>query len=176
MFAAYENRIAGILRDFGIAPNYGELRQLPLHEEEEDLDVARTLSDGRQLRLSRATLPHWRQLVESAAGDGITLLLISGFRSVEHQKGIIESKLAKGIPLDQILSVNAAPGYSEHHTGRAVDIGTPGCPPLSDAFEQTGSFRWLAEHAIQHGFRMSYPRGHTHGFVHEPWHWMWSRF
>ncbi len=169
---AYPARIRRILGELGISEDYGARRQLELQPEETDLETARVLTDGRQLRLSRTVLPAWQGLAAAAASDGISLLLISGFRDVDHQRAIIEGKRARGIPLDEILRVNAAPGYSEHHTGRAVDIGTPGCPPLTEAFEQTQAFQWLSRHAARFGFRLSYPRGHPHGFIYEPWHWM----
>ena len=168
----YVERIRRILSELGIPEEYGARRQLELQPEEADLETARVLTDGRHLRLSRSVVPAWQGLVTAATGDGISLLLISGFRDVNHQRSIIEGKRARGIPLDEILQVNAAPGYSEHHTGRAVDIGTPGCPPLTEAFEQTQAFQWLSQHAARFGFRLSYPRGHPHGFIYEPWHWM----
>ncbi|HTH47913.1 MAG TPA: M15 family metallopeptidase, partial [Candidatus Limnocylindria bacterium] len=133
--------------------------------------VARVLKDGRELKLAPATAAAWAALSATAGRDGVTLLLISGFRSVEHQRQIVERKLAEGKSLAEILRVNAAPGYSEHHTGRAVDIGTPGCPPLTEAFEETAAFAWLARRAAGFGFRLSYPRDNPHGVIYEPWHW-----
>ncbi len=74
----------------------------------------------------------------------------------------------------EILSVSAAPGYSEHHTGRAVDLTTPGTRPLEEDFEATPAFEWLTGTAEDFGFRMSYPRNNRHGIAYEPWHWMWT--
>jgi len=73
--------------------------------------------------------------------------------------------------LADILKVSAYPGYSEHHTGRAVDIGSPDCAHLTEAFEATREFSWLAEHAAGFGFVLSYPRDNPHGIAFEPWHW-----
>ncbi len=101
----------------------------------------------------------------------IELLLVSAFRSVDYQRSIFDRKLAQGVPLDDILRVNAAPGYSEHHTGRAVDIATRGCPPLTEAFETTDAFEWLTRNAGRFGFEMSYPRDNPYGIAYEPWHW-----
>lgn len=108
----------------------------------------------------------------AAAADQVTLLLISGFRSVAYQRQIIDRKRARGDLLEAILRVNAAPGYSEHHTGRAVDIGTPDSRPLEEEFENTKAFRWLAQEAGRFGFRLSYPRNNPQGIVYEPWHWL----
>jgi len=69
------------------------------------------------------------------------------------------------------LKVNTPPGYSEHHTGRAVDLATPGCPPLTEEFETTAAFAWLVRHAHRFGFTMRYPRGNRFGIAYEPWHW-----
>ena len=33
---------------------------------------------------------------------------------------------------------------------------------------------WLASHAGEFGFSMSYPRGNPHGIVYEPWHWLYA--
>ena len=106
-----------------------------------------------------------------AAADGIALDAISGYRSHDYQLGIFERKLARGQSVAQILQVNAAPGFSEHHGGDALDIGTPGDRPAEESFEATAAFAWLGEYAGRHGFGLSYPRGNPHDIVYEPWHW-----
>ena len=106
--------------------------------------------------------------------DGLVLEAISGYRSHDYQLGIFERKLARGLSVDDILTVNAAPGYSEHHSGLALDIGAPGEPPAEESFELTPAFAWLHERAGGYGFAMSYPRDNPHGIVYEPWHWRYS--
>ena len=113
----------------------------------------------------------WHAMREAAAGDGVVLEAISGYRSHDYQLGIFERKRARGQALEQILTVNAAPGYSEHHGGNALDIGTTNEPPAEESFERTPAFAWLQEHAGDFGFVMSYPRDNPHGIVYEPWHW-----
>jgi len=121
------------------------------------------------LRLDAARA--WQRLRDAARADGIALDAISGYRSHDYQLGIFERKRARGQSVDEILAVNAAPGFSEHHSGLALDIGAPGEPPAEEAFERTPAFAWLCAHAGKHGFAMSYPRGNPHGIVYEPWHW-----
>lgn len=171
MHPTYPDRIAGLLAELGIAPDYGMARGMALQSEASELVVARVLSDGRELKLTPETAAAWEAMRCAAGAEQVTLLLISGFRSVDYQRGILVRKLAAGQTLDEILRVNAAPGFSEHHTGRAVDIGTPGSKPLEESFEQTDAFRWLACHAARFGFRLSYPRHNTQGIIYEPWHW-----
>jgi D-alanyl-D-alanine carboxypeptidase len=172
---AYRQRIEDILRTLGIPDDYGPSRSLTLQPEAGELMTARVMPDGREIRLAPQVARDWHSLVQAAALDNVSLLLISGFRSVEYQRQIIERKLGRGMPIDQILRVNAAPGYSEHHTGRAVDIGTPGCPPLEEEFENTPAFRWLQQHAGEFGFHLSYPRFNLYRIIYEPWHWLHRR-
>ncbi len=110
-------------------------------------------------------------MVEAASADGIRLLIVSGFRDFEYQAGLIRRKLDAGQQLDDILKVNAAPGFSQHHTGCAVDIATPGSRPLSEEFEESDAFGWLGRRAAEFGFSMTYPRDNPCGFIYEPWHW-----
>lgn len=125
----------------------------------------------RPLWLTRGAARAWQALRAAAARDGIVLEAISGYRSHDYQLGIFERKRARGQTVDEILTVNAAPGYSEHHSGRALDIGAPDEPPAEASFERTPAFAWLTGRAADFGFVMSYPRYNPHGIVYEPWHW-----
>ena len=113
----------------------------------------------------------WLRMREAAARDGVLLEAISGYRGHDYQLGIFTRKLARGLSIDDILRVNAAPGFSEHHGGCALDIGTPGEPAAEESFEATPAFHWLRLNGAGHGYAMSYPRDNPHGIVYEPWHW-----
>jgi D-alanyl-D-alanine carboxypeptidase len=113
----------------------------------------------------------WAHMQADARRAGVVLEAISGYRSHDYQLGIFARKRGRGLSVEEILAVNAAPGFSEHHDGRALDIGTPGEPPAEESFEHTDAFAWLRANAAGHGFRMSYPRDNPHGIVYEPWHW-----
>ena len=128
----------------------------------------------RPLWLRPAAARAWQAMRRAAAADGVALDAISGYRSHDYQLGIFERKLARGQALEQILTVNAAPGYSEHHGGDALDIGTTGEPPAEESFEHTAAFAWLQAHAGRFGFALSYPRDNPHGITYEPWHWRYA--
>jgi len=106
-----------------------------------------------------------------AARDGIGLSIVSAYRSVERQAEIVRRKLAAGQSLEQILAVSAPPGFSEHHTGRAVDITTPEAAPLDATFAETPAFEWLKRRAAEFRFTLSYPPDNREGYEFEPWHW-----
>lgn len=127
----------------------------------------------RPLWLTRPAARSWQRMRDAAAANGIAMDAISGYRSHDYQLGIFERKLARGLSVADILTVNAAPGFSEHHGGNALDIGTPGEPPAEESFEHTEAFAWLQQHAGDYGFHMSYPRDNPHGIIYEPWHWRW---
>ena len=111
----------------------------------------------------------------AAEADGVRLDLVSAFRSVDYQAGLLRRKLERGLSMGEILEVSAAPGFSEHHSGRALDLTTPGAPVLETGFEDTGAFRWLSSNATGFGFHLSYPRNNRHGVLYEPWHWCFTR-
>lgn len=168
---SYAARVAQALADLGIPASYGIDRDLTLHAEATDLVSVGPDIHGRERHLAPHAARRWAELRAAAHGDGVGLLLVSAFRSVEYQRRIFERKLGAGEPLERILQVNTPPGYSEHHTGRAVDITTPDCAPLAEEFEATEAFAWLVGHAHRFEFAMTYPRGNRSGMAYEPWHW-----
>ncbi len=157
--------------ELGIPEDYGLDRARPVYEEATELVEVGLNLVGRMQRLTLATARAWAAMQAAAAEDGVTLLIVSGFRSIDYQARLIRKKINAGQSVSEILSVNAAPGHSEHHTGRAVDIASPGSRPLTEEFENSDAFRWLQANAAQYGFSMSYPRDNPAGFVYEPWHW-----
>lgn len=157
------------------ADAYAERTGLALVAEPAALAFAGRDRYRRPLWLTCSAARGWWAMRAAAARDGVVLEAISGYRSHDYQLGIFERKRARGQRVEEILKVNAAPGYSEHHGGRALDIGTPGEPPAEASFEHTTAFAWLTRHAGDFGFVMSYPRDNPHGIVYEPWHWCFAR-
>lgn len=177
-------------------PGIERVGTLPLHHLHERLDVLGIDADAYADRTGLALVPEpdwlahagfdryrrplwlhvdaaraWHRMHAAALRDDVVLEAISGYRSHDYQLGIFARKRARDASVDAILRVNAAPGYSEHHSGRALDIGAPGEPAAEESFEDTTAFAWLARHAADHGFALTYPRDNPHGIVYEPWHW-----
>jgi len=163
--------VAAIHNALGIPPDYGRNPFRPAFVDAQLLVGVGVDSLGRPQRLAPVAALAWTKMVEAARRDGVYLLLESGFRSIDYQRELFQNKLAAGQPIDTILTVNAAPGFSQHHTGCAVDVGAPGIEALTEQFENTESFGWLVAYANDFGFSLSYPRGNPYGFIYEPWHW-----
>ncbi len=172
--ADYLQRLRQLHQTLGIPSDYASTTGLGLYEEAVTLVETEPDVHGRVLRLTPAALAAWQAMKQTAAADDVVLHLVSAFRSVDYQAQLIRRKLETGRSLEQILLVNAAPGYSEHHTGRAIDIGTPGCADLEEAFEDTPAFAWLMSRGAAFGFTLSYPRDNHTGICYEPWHWCCS--
>ena len=157
--------------ELGIPADYGQGSVPPFYAEAGELVAVGPNLVGHIQRLAPVAAARWQRLLESAGADGIRLLIVSGFRDFEYQAGLIRRKLEAGQTIGDILRVNAAPGFSQHHSGCAIDIATPGSRPLTEEFEVSDAFAWLSERAAEFGFSMTYPRDNAFGFVYEPWHW-----
>jgi len=109
------------------------------------------------------------KMAEAAKKDSIDLIADSGFRSPGFQLRIIKRRLERGDSIDDIFHSVAPPGYSQHHTGLALDL----CP--SEArFAYSDTYRWLKENAAGFGFVESMPEDRTGGSPWESWHWYYS--
>ena len=102
-------------------------------------------------------------MVEDAKKSNIDLVLYSAYRTYEKQASLWNNPFS----FDNMYL--AVPGYSEHHTGLAVDVST-----LGDGLtkEKTAAYIYLKENAHRFGFILRYPEGKEKitGYSYEPWH------
>lgn len=160
-----------ICAGLGISARLLAARGLPEFREPIHLELAEVGADGKEHRLTPQAVIAWRELKVAALADGVELVIVSAFRSIERQTEIVRNKLAAGCMIDDILTLCAPPGYSEHHSGRAADLASPGGPILEVGFAQTAAFAWLSTHAGRFDYTLSYPPGNRFGYQYEPWHW-----
>ncbi len=129
---------------------------------------------GRAVQLRPAAAQKFQEMAAAARSEGVYLIPISGFRSIADQEYLFFQRAQDQAlrPQERAL-VSAPPGYSEHHTGYAVDIGDGTAPAtaLQESFETTLAFRWLQAHAARYGYELSFPQGNSQGVSYEPWHW-----
>lgn len=164
-------RINSFFRDLNISIEFFDDRKLIAYPDETDLVFIEGTETSRSQQLTPHAAEAWNKMRAAALRDNVVLNLVSAFRSFDRQKQIIERKIKSGQSLKEIFEVSAPPGFSEHHTGRAVDIGTTNCNQLTSAFESTDAFRWLMRNAGTYGFHLSYSKDNEAGFAYEPWHW-----
>lgn len=161
--------------ELGIPRDYGQRHRLTLQLEATRLASIGQDVYGREQRLAPQPATAWRCMCTAALASGVELQAVSAFRSVTYQQGIWQRKLAQGQAIEDILNVSAAPGYSEHHTGRAIDVTTPGFAVLEEDFADSAAFAWMNRYAPEFGFRLSFPRNNRHALAYEPWHWSYHQ-
>ena len=113
---------------------------------------------------------------EEAKKDGIYLVFLSGYRSVNLQNDIFYSlKSIRNQEAAERARVSAPPGYSEHSTGFAIDIGdaTQRETDFETEFENTEAFRWLKKNAAKFHFKLSFNKANKY-IDYEPWHWRYE--
>lgn len=146
------------------------------YSEAKGSELAPIVADGT-LKLRKAAAAEFLAMVDAARIDGVTLVPISGFRSIADQEYLFfQIKAERGQVPTERAEVSAPPGYSEHHTGYAVDIGDGNVPAthLSPKFEGTAAFKWLRANAAYFSFELSFPRNNPQGVSYEPWHWRFT--
>jgi len=136
-------------------------------------ELAPIVADG-SIKLRKAAAKAYRDMTAAAQQEGISIVPISGFRSLEDQKYLyFDVKADRNQDAAERAKVSAPPGYSEHHTGYAVDIGDGNTPALnlSPDFDKTAAYRWLKDNANRYSFELSFTKNNRQGVSYEPWHW-----
>lgn len=136
-------------------------------------DLVAVTPDGA-VKLRSSAAAKYQEMVNAAAADGIYFAPISGFRSVAEQQHVFfDVKAERRQNASKRAEVSAPPGYSEHHTGYAIDLGdgTSSDTNLSQSFENTAAFKWLEANAATFSFELSFPKNNRQGVSYEPWHW-----
>ena len=104
----------------------------------------------------------------------IDLAAFSTYRDFARQKVLYDGYVAKD-GQQAADRYSARPGYSEHQTGLAFDIGEAGQEQhwAAASFGDTKGGKWLMENAHRFGFILRYPEGAEHitGYMHESWHY-----
>lgn len=137
-------------------------------------EVAHT--KGSEIEGDRTAVAALEEMFRAAIRDGVGDWQISaGYRSIAYQKKLFDNKVSEyrqqGMSGDRARSAArktvADPGTSEHHTGLAFDITTPG-----KSFIGTPQQKWLHEHCWEYGFIIRYQEGKEDitGFTAECWH------
>ncbi|HET6907035.1 MAG TPA: M15 family metallopeptidase [Rhodanobacteraceae bacterium] len=168
---AYMSRVMATDRQLGLPLIYPITRGMRLTPEADILVKVGYDVRGRSVRMAPRAAAALKRMIAAAARDDVQLQMVSGFRTVAYQHRLVRGKLKRGMSIDAALRINAAPGFSEHHSGCAVDLTAPGAAPADRRFAETRAYEWLQEHAGDFGFHLSYPPDNPRGIEFEPWHW-----
>lgn len=147
----------------------------------DDFSVQTAKIQGSSQTMDYRVVPYYNDMVAAAKADGINLIPISGYRTIERQKNNFERKIdyyetlgySKAQATQLASKIILMPGTSEHNAGLAMDFGTDGNTSLTESFANTDAFEWLSENAADYGFILRY-RKETQNITkvtYEPWHW-----
>lgn len=162
-----------VTRDFGLSRDYAPPDLVPLSDYF-GMDV--TLGYPTEVRA--VIVEPLKHIVGAMKADGLTPQIVSGYRSYSEQSLAFQKWLSQ-FP-DWGSNLSAPPGHSEHQLGTTVDFGSPELKwmlgedyvQFHPAFADTSEGQWLALHAPDYGFTMSYPEDVVERttFLYEPWH------
>jgi len=155
--ANYDNRVLGHLP-------YNEINKEKLVLIEPNIEVHIDMRDSLL------------KMREEAKKDGIYLVFLSGYRSINLQNDIFYSlKSIRNQEAAERARVSAPPGYSEHSTGFAIDIGDAAQreTDFEKDFENTDAFKWLIKNAAKFHFKLSFKKDNKY-IDYEPWHWRYE--
>lgn len=121
------------------------------------------------VQMERATYTAFLQMYQDALKNGFQLYVTSGYRGYDEQDEVYQSWVVQ-IGADAAKNYAALPGFSEHQTGRAIDVFVPG--QTTTSFANHLAAKWLAENAHKYGFILRYPAEAENltGYDYEPWH------
>ena len=165
----YDDIIAGTykndeIKEFGIT-----------HYRYKDCPSSRLTSIGNNIVVRDDCAAAFKEMQAAAKKDGVNLTPVSGYRSSKYQVTVFKKKFKDSngnevYPTDaqmkSRLKYSAPSGFSEHHTGLAIDIND-----TEERFKDTKAYAWLNEHAHEYGFELSFPEDNAQGLGFEPWHW-----
>lgn len=123
---------------------------------------------NRTQLIHTGVLPHLQGMLDAAKRDGITLQIVSAYRSFYDQAtvkagyAVVYGSGANKFSADQ--------GYSEHQLGTTADFTVPEVDGAFSEFEKSTGYKWLADNAYKFGLVLSYPKNNSY-YQSEPWHW-----
>lgn len=141
-------------------------QQNPLNEEQLPTNLINLFEQPRSYELFSGEIllrPHvataLQQMIADANKEGLThFIVMSGYRTLAEQQELYN---------DMGANYAMKPGYSEHHTGLALDIGS-----TETTMDIAPEGAWLASNAWRYGFILRYPADKVAitGIEFEPWH------
>jgi D-alanyl-D-alanine carboxypeptidase len=127
---------------------------------------------GEAAQLNSTTAAAAEQLFAAAAGDGVVMTLASGYRSYDTQVSTYNSYVSSRGQAEADTA-SARPGFSEHQTGWAFDIGDGGgACAFQPCFADQPAAVWAKANAHRFGFVVRYPwmQQEITGYYYESWH------
>lgn len=138
----------------------------------------------RDIYVSKLIISDLQNLIDAASRDGITLKIVSGYRSYTEQSTLFnyylqlersKSPNLSNSELEKIVNTySAKPGHSEHQLGTTVDVLSAENNYQFDSNEKLKYVQWIEKNSVRFNFIISYPKGNSE-YIYEPWHIRWRK-
>jgi len=158
-------------------PKYGHLPYAEANRDNLVIVSSFGLGDNQRFeKLKPAAAAALMQMINQARDEGVWIVLLSGFREYDNQAELFAAQVQRRGTPDEAAKSSAPAGYSEHHTGFAMDLGDGHAPStdINQGFASTEASIWLLQHASEFGFELSFPVNNDQGVSYEPWHWRFA--
>lgn len=123
------------------------------------------------LALRGLVMADLRALREAAVANGTPISILAAFRTYAQQADLFERRIDE-MGSSEAGSRVARPGHSEHQLGTTIDVTDEGAADVDQSWGASPAGQWVAGHAHEFGFLISYPAG-AEGrtcYDFEPWH------
>ncbi len=140
------------------------------YEPDDLVNIKNWYAYGDTERIRDEVLNAYLSMYDQAVKNNIKFIINSSFRSYQEQQETYDDYEAT-YGKEYADGIAARPGFSEHQTGLALDIISPGTK--GDEFDQTDTFKWLQNNAYKYGFILRYPKDKEYitGYRYESWHY-----
>ena len=132
--------------------------------------VPNNLIEINNLKINKEAYESYLIMKSDLEKEGLNIRIISAYRSYEYQENLYNNYL-KYETKSLVDTYSARPGYSEHHTGLAIDVDNTKLD--FNKFYLTKEFLWMQENSYKYGFILRYPKDKENitGYTYEPWHY-----
>ncbi|MEM9218281.1 MAG: M15 family metallopeptidase [Cyanobacteria bacterium P01_F01_bin.150] len=112
-------------------------------------------------------------MIYAARDQGVWVVPASAYRTIDRQRKLFDNQVKRKGSAEAAAKSSAPPGFSEHHTGYAVDLvdGRNKEADINQQFATTQAFEWLTQNASKYGYELSFTQNNEQGVNYEPWHW-----
>lgn len=120
------------------------------------------------MKSSRIAFNAYKQMSDAASKEGYGIVINSAYRSYQDQIDLSNYYL-KWYGQNYVDKYVAKPGFSEHQTGLAFDIGSRSV----NVFANSREYQWMKDNAYKYGFieRFTVKWEKITGFRKETWHY-----
>jgi D-alanyl-D-alanine carboxypeptidase len=122
--------------------------------------------------IRKVVIDDLKAMAAAAAKNGTPLVAWSPYRTYKQQEKLFNGGVS-AYGYDTAVTAWGRPGHSEHQLGVTIDFVAVGDTGLTSNWEVTRTGAWMAKHAWEYGWLMSYPKGKQDVvcYHYEPWHY-----